>query len=104
MVGSATRVSAHAAAGSRGLWRTSAHSGRICGGCFYDDEKLTCGRNPERSYRSLDVGCHGGLCPGWASRHDPAQSDGLAHLVDPSHCCHAPDLSGEAGRPNQPIH
>lgn len=59
---------------------------------------------PGSPYRSLDVGRHGGLRPGWPSRHDPAQSDGLAHLVDPSHCCRAPDLSGKAGGPNQPIH
>lgn len=104
MVGSATRVSAHAAVGSRGLRHASARSRRICGGCFYDDERLAYGRNPGSPYRSLDVGRHGGLRPGRPSRHDPAQSGGLARLVDPSHCCRAPDLSGEAGGPNQPIH
>ena len=81
-----------------------ARSRRICGGCFYDDERLAYGRNPGSPYRSLDVGCHGGLRPGRPSRHDPAQSGGLARLVDSSHCCRAPDLSGEAGGPNQPIH
>lgn len=104
MVGSATRVSAHAAVGSRGLRHASARSRRICGGCFYDDERLAYGRNPGSPYRSLDVGRHGGLRRGRPSRHDPAQSGGLARLVDPSHCCRAPDLSGEADGPNQPIH
>ena len=87
MVGSATRVSAHAAVGSRGLRHASARSRRICGGCFYDDERLAYGRNPGSPYRSLDIGRHGGLRRGRPSRHDPAQSGGLARLVDPSHCC-----------------
>ena len=103
MVGSATRVSAHAVADSRGLWHASARSGRICGGCFYDDERLVYGRNPGSPYRSLDAGCHGGLRPGRPPRHDPAQSGGLARLVDPSHCCRAPDLYGETGGLDQPI-